>query len=123
MEPLHHGDGCLQRIGLVHHGVCQRNPQLVNGMRKNHIPEIDHPGHVGVQRIFADQNVVVVGVAVGDALPEFGKKRRRIAFEEIGKVSGQILADGVSDPGKVRFCPKSLGWVPFEKAVGCRMLE
>ncbi len=109
----HHVSGGGQWIGLVEHGVSGGDCQLKNGGGVHHVAKINQPGDAA--RLLApgrDQHVVVVGVAVDDALAQFRQTGNHLVLKMFQYVlderklirllnSVDALADGFTGKGHV----------------------
>ena len=113
-----------QRVVLAEERVRGRDRGLRDEEPVVHVAEIEEAGHrAGEGTGRAHEDVVVVGVAVDDAAPQAGERRR-----DLGLVTGERPLDE-GPPCRVLHVveraadPRGAGEVPLEVAVGLGVLE
>ena len=112
----------------VEHDVRHRDREVGDAIAVDHVAEVDDAGdalaarlHV---RVAADENVVVVRVAVDDGARKPIEKRRRVSVESVGERVDRRAELGVDEHRPLSRDDRArVGDVPIEVAMNRRMVE
>ncbi len=111
-----------QRIFFSQDSVCGRNRDFGNGKTVVHVSKIDHTDNFSRLRPGrTHQDVVIVGVAVDDAVAQRRQCRKRLRFVQPKKPLDQGPPCGIPDVSQIISNPACAREVPFQFPLGGRM--
>ena len=118
MIPGDNGAGCGQRIFFAQDGVSGSDCDFGNGEAVVHVAEIDHADDFS--RLWpgrADQDVVIVGVAVDDAVAQRRQRGEHFRFIRTEKSLDEHAPLGTLDVLEIVANPAGLREIPFQFAM------